>query len=69
MWRGHSVEGDATPVIGEYFQRQTLSKIGYRFDASELNSFKAECFGIIANQLSVLENQENTKAAQKSKRR
>jgi len=56
-------------LIAEYFQRKTLSEIGYRFSLDDLNCFKADCFGVIANQLGKLEKQEHDKAIAKSKRR
>lgn len=68
LWRGHSVQTEVTPLVCEYFERKTLSEIGYRFDPKDLSSFKAQCFGIIANQLNELESNEHKKAA-KPKRR
>lgn len=66
MWRGNSFQTEITPVIAEYFQRKTLAELGYRFPP-DLNCFKADCFGIIANQLGVLEKRDAENAAKKAK--
>jgi hypothetical protein len=48
--------------VQEYSLRENLSKIGYVFDGSKLSAFKADCFNLIAMELSKIEQEEIKKA-------
>jgi hypothetical protein len=49
------------PFIGFYFARKSLSELGYRFDANDLDVFEADAYLTISSKLASLENQEAKK--------
>lgn len=66
-FRGQPLQGDGAEFVHEYLQRKTLSQIGYRFDLDGMSCFKADCFGIIANQIADLEKKEIDRIKNKAK--
>lgn len=64
MWlsyKGSGLANEAAPLVAEYNHRSMLKKLGYSFDVSELSSYKAECFSIIAGEIADLQAKEMKK--------
>jgi len=57
------LENEALGMVSEYFSRQRLAQIGFYDDLSTLDSFSAECFLIISNEIDKL-NKEGSKRKQ-----
>jgi hypothetical protein len=56
----------ASSIVYEYTSKMSLRKLGYVFDARELDVFTSECFLIIASEISNLEAKE-IKASRKGR--
>ena len=67
MYRGGKINSDAAPIVYEYMQKQHLRKLGYNFDSKDLSVFKADCFTIIAGEISKLEKEEMEKVKRRGK--
>ena len=61
-YKGMSGSNGATGLVQEFIIRQKLSKLGYSFDIDELSSFKAMCFGVIADEVAAQERAEMKKS-------
>lgn len=54
-------------LVAEYVSRQSLAKIGYRFNGEELDEFTARVFTIISGEIAKIEDEEHKKASRKRK--
>lgn len=61
VWKGIPSQNEAGPIVEAYFQKKSLAQLGYSFDASDLETFEADCFTIIENELKKLETMEMKK--------
>lgn len=61
VWKGINSQNTAGPIVEQYFQMKNLSKLGYSFNGLELETFEADCFTIIEQQLLKLESMEMKK--------
>jgi hypothetical protein len=47
---------EAAVFVSEYFERKTLSKLGYRFDPNELTQFQVQAFMIVESEINKYNN-------------
>lgn len=66
-YRGIKSHNESAPLVAEYIHRMSLTKVGFRSDFSEMSIFKANCFSLIATEISALEKEEHKKQMQKAK--
>ena len=52
---------DAAHIVEQYFQYEALAKLGFSFNPSDLETFEADCFTIIKNELVKWESKEVSK--------
>lgn len=57
-FKGTKLTNSAASIVYEYTSKLSLRKLGYSFDANELDVFSAECFAIIASEINKLEAKE-----------
>jgi hypothetical protein len=60
-------KGIVAQMVSEYFERKSLSEIGYRFDSSDLTCYEAEIFFTVSAALSDHAKREGEKLKAKAK--
>lgn len=66
--RGLDFTNDATPIVTEYFERQTLAKLGYVFPSHLLTAQKADLFIYVEREIATLRAEIAEKRKPKGKR-
>lgn len=56
---------EAAPLYTEFVMRQGLAKLGYTDSLEEIDSFTAECFGVIAAEIAKLQTEKLERSSKK----
>lgn len=67
FYRGDPIDGLAGMLVEDFFRRYYLSKIGYRFDPKDLESYEADAAIVIFREHKSQERKEIEKEKQKAK--
>jgi len=62
MLDGKHGSNSAALFVSEYFERKTLSKLGYKFDVNDLSSLDVEIFTTIESEINSHSNESMKKA-------
>jgi len=62
---GHG--NDAAPIWVEYLTRMSAKKLGFVDSFDDLDSFTADCFAIISNELAKLSDEESKQDKMRSR--
>lgn len=65
IYRGSKMPTQSAFIVNEYFNRQMLSKIGYRYKDEDLEVWEVESFNLIASTLAEEEEKELKKNTRK----
>ena len=49
---------DSAAIVSDYNMHTMLRKIGYSFDANELDIFRANCFSVIAEEIADISRED-----------